>query len=200
MARLSGIILRELNIKEASVKHSRIILLVACMVAAALAVGVVGSQEKAPAKKAAPAKETEAAPAAQIGKKETAKWTETTVAAAGTPEQKAVLAGGKVVSVTGELVEVSCYLQLGKRGEKHIPCGSKCLQNGQPFGLLTAKNQLYLIMAEEHDPRRDGKTELREALVPLISKQVSVTGVHTMHDGYHAIYVQAFELPGGKKM
>jgi len=24
--------------------------------------------------------------------------------------------------------------------------------------------------------------------------------MHTMHDGYHAIYVQAFELPGGKKM
>ena len=105
-----------------------------------------------------------------------------------------------MVTVTGEPVEVSCFLQLGKRGEKHIPCGSKCLQNSQPFGLLTDKNQLYLIMAEEHDPHRDGKTELREALVPLFAKQVSVTGMHTMRDGYHAIYVQAFELPGGKKM
>ncbi len=135
-----------------------------------------------------------------MGKKDTAKWTDTTVAAAGTPEQKAVLASGKVITVTGELVEVSCYLQLGKRGEKHIPCGTKCLQNGQPFGLATAKKQLYLIMAEEHDPRRDGKTDLRDALVPLLSKQVRVTGMHTINNGYHAMFVQAFELPGGKKM
>ncbi|GEM_PF-381885 len=185
-------------------KRLRFILLVTCVVALALVFTAARGQEKAPAKapakKAAPAKAPEAAPAASIGKKETAKWTDTTVAAAATPEQKAVLAGGKVLTVTGELVEVSCYLQLGKRGEKHIPCGTKCLQNGQPFGLLTAKNQLYIIMAEEHDPRRDAKADLREALVPLISKQVRVTGMHTMNNGYHAIYVQAFELPGGKKM
>jgi len=187
------------------VKRSLIIELMTSLIAVGLMLSVAGGQEKtgtpAPAKKSAPAKKAEAGPApAQIGKKETAKWTDTTTAAAGTPEQKAVLNSGKVMTVTGELVEVSCYLQLGKRGEKHIPCGTKCLQNGQPFGVLTAKNQLYLIMAEEHDPRRDGQADLREGLVPLISKQVSVTGVHTMHDGYHAIYVQAFELPGGKKM
>lgn len=185
-------------------KRFRIILLVTCGVAAALAIGAVRGQEKAPektpAKKSAPAKTPEAAPAADVGKKDTAKWTDTTVAAAATPEQKAVLTGGKVITVAGELVDVSCYLQLGKRGEKHIPCGSKCLQNGQPFGIVTAKKELYLIMAEEHDPRRDGQTDLREALVPLIAKQVRVTGMHTMNNGYHAIYVQAFELPGGRKM
>src|SRR5262245_65227233 len=79
-----------------------------------------------------------AAPASQasdvLGSKQTAKWTETTVKAAGTPEQKAVLDGAKIATVTGELVEVSCYLQLGKRGEKHIPCGSDCLRHGQPAG------------------------------------------------------------------
>ncbi len=183
-------------------KRSLIVQLMTCLVAVAFALGVAHSQEKTatPAKKSAPAKKAEAGPAPeQIGKKETAKWTDTTVGAAGTPEQKAVLAGGKVMTVTGELVEVSCYLQLGKRGEKHIPCGAKCLQNGQPFGVLTAKKQLYLVLAEEHDPRRDGQADLRTGLIPLLAKQVSVTGMHTMHDGYHAIYVQAFELPGGKK-
>lgn len=155
---------------------------------------------KAPAKASAKTKKAEAASAAaQVGKKETAKWTETTTAAAGTPEQKAVLEGGKVMTVTGELVEVSCYLQLGKRGEKHIPCGSDCLKNGQPFGVLTPTNVLYLVMAEEHDPRRYAQADLREALVPLLAKQVTITGMHTMNKGYHAIYVQAFELPGGKR-
>ncbi len=183
-------------------KRPIIVLIVICLVAVGFFVGASSAQEKAsqaPAKKSEPAKKTEAAPAAQIGNKETAKWTETTTAAAGTPEQKAVLASGKVMTVTGELVEVSCFLQLGKRGEKHIPCGSDCLKNGQPFGVVTTKNQLYLVLAEEHDPRRYGKADLREALIPLLAKLVSVTGMHTMHNGYHAIYVQAFELPGGKK-
>jgi len=185
------------------VKRSRMFVYLTCLVALAFALSAAGGQEKAakaPSKKPAAGKQKmETAPAAEIGKKETAKWTDTTTAAAGTPEQKATLAKGKVMTVTGELVEVSCLLQLGKRGEKHIPCGSKCLQNGQPFGVLTKSNQLYLLMAEEHDPRRDGHTDLREALVPLLAKEVRVTGMHEMRDGYHAIFVQAFELPGGKK-
>ncbi len=185
-------------------KRSRIILLWTCLVAVATLISAASAQEKkaapAPAAQSTPAKTPETPPApTPIGKKDTAQWTETTIGAAGTPEQKAVLASGKVLTVTGELVEVSCFLQLGKRGEKHIPCGSDCLRNGQPFGVLTAKNELYLVLAEEHDPRRYAKADLREALVPLLAKQVSVTGMHTMSNGYHAIYVQAFELPGGKK-
>ncbi len=185
-------------------KHFRIILLFTGMAAVALAIGASSGQEKpaekVPAKKSAPAKGAESAPvAASIGNKDTSKWTDTTNAAAGTPEQKAVLASGKVMTVTGELVEVSCLLQLGKRGEKHIPCGTKCLQNGMPFGVLNSKGQLYLILSEEHDPRRDGQTDLREALVPLLAKQVSVTGMHTMRGAYHAIFVQASGLPGGLK-
>ncbi len=183
-------------------RHSRIVLFLSCLSAAAILICTASAQEKkatpAPAGQSAPAKAPEAAPTV-IGKKDTAKWTDTTTAAAGTPEQKAVLAGGTIMTVTGELVEVSCFLQLGKRGEKHIPCGSDCLKNGQPFAVLTAENHLYLVLAEEHDPRRYGKADLREALVPLLAKQVSVTGMHTMSHGYHAIYVQAFELPGGKK-
>jgi len=188
------------NYKEAAVKRFLGVWLTMGVVAIALVTGTVLGQEKAaPAKKSAPAKAAETAPPAQVGKKDTAKWTDTTTAAAGTPEQKAVLASGKIITVTGELVEVSCFLQLGKRGEKHIPCGTDCLKNGQPFGLVTAKGALYLVLAEEHDPRRYGKADLREALIPLLAKQVSVTGMHTMREGYHAIYVQAFELPGGKK-
>lgn len=171
-----------------------------CLLTTALAIGAASGQEKsgkAPAKSAA--KPAETAPAATIGNKDTAKWTSTTSAAAATPEQKAALDAGKVMTVTGELVEVSCYLQLGKRGERHIPCGSDCLKNGQPFGVVTVKNQLYLILAEEHDPRRYAQADLREALIPLLAKQISVTGMHTMRNGSHVLYVQASELPGGKK-
>ncbi len=169
------------------------------VLAAALAIGGAVGQDKSSnqksAGKSAASKATQTAPAVQIGSKESAKWTDTTTAAAATPEQKAVLASGKPITVIGELVEVSCFLQLGKRGEKHIPCGTKCLQNGQPFGVVTASNQLYLIMAEQHDPRRDGQADLRPALIPLLAKQVRVTGMRTMYNGYRAIYISTSALP-----
>jgi len=151
---------------------------------------------EAPAKPAAdapakPAADAQAKPAADakpemLGSKETAKWTETTTKAAGTPEQKAVLAGGKVTTITGELVEVSCYLQLGKKGEAHIPCGSDCIKHGQPAGILDKSGKLTVLFVEEHDPRRKGEIDIREKLASLVAKQVTATGMLTKKDGYAA--------------
>ena len=63
--------------------------------------------------------------------------------------------------VVGEIVDFSCYIQLGKHGEKHRSCGQKCVQNGQPIGLLTKDGTLYMLMPEEHDPRRDGGVDAK---------------------------------------
>src|SRR6185295_10344525 len=87
----------------------------------------------------------------RIGSDATATWTETTEKAATTPEQKKVLANGKVTTITGELVDVSCYLELGKRGEAHIPCGSDCIKHGQPAGIVDDAGKLTLLFVEEHD-------------------------------------------------
>src|SRR5262245_10217138 len=110
--------------------------------------------------------------AVTVGKAADSKWTDTTVKAAATDANKKVLASGKPATVTGEVVEVSCFLQLGKRGEAHIPCGTKCINNGQPIGLVDAQENLYLLFAEEHDPRRDGQVTLKDAFLPLLAKQV----------------------------
>src|SRR5882672_3195483 len=77
-----------------------------------------------------------AAVGVHLGKEESAKWTPTTIEAASGELNKKVLESGEVKTVTGEVVDVSCFLQLGKRGEAHIPCGSKCIRNGQPIGLV----------------------------------------------------------------
>lgn len=131
-----------------------------------------------------------------LGKAETAKWTATTYEAATAEANRKVLESGKVVTVTGEVVDVSCYLQLGKRGEAHIACGTKCIANGQPIGIVDAEDQLYIVMAEEHHPRRDGQVELKSVLGPLLAKNVTLTGMMTEMKGYRALFVQAAELGG----
>ena len=134
-----------------------------------------------------------------LGKLETAKWTATTYEAATAEANKKVLESGKAATVTGEVVDVSCYLQLGKRGEAHVPCGSKCIANGQPIGLLDAEGNLFLLMAEEHHPRRDGQVELKSVFGPLLAKTVTVTGVAVEMRGYRGLFVQAAELGGAVK-
>ena len=90
----------------------------------------------------------------------------------------------------GEIVDFSCYIQLGKHGEKHRACGQKCVNNGQPIGLLTKDGALYMLMPEEHDPRRDGLTELRKQLIDNMANVVKVHGTLSNVEGQKAIYVQ----------
>ena len=160
---------------------------------AALA-GVAAAQSESPPPK--PKATPMSASAASLGKTETAKWTATTWEAATAEANKKVLAGGKPATVTGEVVDVSCYLQLGKRGEAHVACGTKCITNGQPIGLLDEKENLYLLFAEEHHPRRDGQVELKTVFLPWLAKTVTVTGVAVEMRGYRGLFVQAAELGG----
>jgi len=139
-----------------------------------------------------------AGPPEQIGSKATAAWTDSTEKAAATPEQKKVLASGKVATVTGELVEASCYLQLGKRGEAHVPCGSDCIKHGQPAGIVDKAGKLTLLFVEEHDPRRNGEIDVRDKLASLLAKQVSATGMLTSTENGRALYVHGADINAAK--
>lgn len=116
-------------------------------------------------------------------------WTQTTMAAGvdGKPRP------GTAITAVGEIVEFSCYLQLGKHGEKHRACGQKCINNGQPIGLVTADGTLYMLMEEEHDPRRDGATsDFRKAAAEHTAHVMEVSGTLASLGGYKAIYVQGY--------
>lgn len=129
-------------------------------------------------------------PAAKLGVKPPAVWTSTTVAAAvdGKPNP-----GGKEATIVGEVVDFSCYLQIGKHGEKHRSCAQKCFTAGQPIGLMTKNGDLYMLMEEEHDPRRDGLTDFRKAAVEHAGHIVEVTGTTWQHPaGYKALYVHGY--------
>ena len=135
-----------------------------------------------------PTKGTYAAPAAEIGKKAKAAqpWSVTTVTSSidGKPVK------GEAITVTGEVIDLSCYLQVGKHGDKHKDCGQKCVRNGQPIGLLLEDGTVYMLMDEEHDPRRDGLTEFRKQLIENMANVVTVHGTLTDVEGQKAIYVQ----------
>jgi hypothetical protein len=125
-------------------------------------------------------------PMATIGTKPDQPWSATSIAAGvdNKPEP------GKAVTMVGEIVDFSCYIQEGKHGEKHRSCGQKCVQNGNAAGLLTKDGALYMLMAEEHDPRRDGGVDIRTVAANHMGHIVEVNGTEASVNGYSAIFIQ----------
>ncbi len=117
-------------------------------------------------------------------------WTGTTRESATTPQHRRILERARRQTVTGEVVDVSCFLQLGKRGEAHVPCGQKCVRNGQPIGILTDEGRLYLVIPEEHHPRRDGQVSIKDRFADLMAKRVQVSGMVTEYKDYRAMFVR----------
>jgi hypothetical protein len=135
-----------------------------------------------------PDKGTFEKPHGKIGENPKTPWSQTTIAAG--VDQKPL--PGKVVTLVGEIVDYSCYLQLGKHGTKHRDCGQKCVRNGMPIGLLTKDGKLFLLMEEEHDQRRDGLTNFRQTAVDNMAYVMEVTGTLSEVEGQRALYVRGF--------
>lgn len=125
-------------------------------------------------------------PMATIGVKPSEPWTSTTVAAGVNKKPEP----GRPITVVGEIIDLSCYMQLGKHGEAHRSCGQKCVQNGQPVGLLAKSGAVYMLMPEEHDPRRDGGVDAKASASEHMGHIVEVNGTEASVNGYRAIYVQ----------
>lgn len=164
--------------------------------AVALATGIALSQDKAAEKKGAgaggilqPAMEPTDGWTSKgtLGEKGEL-WSNTTMGAA--VDKKPV--AGHTVTLTGEILDLSCYLQVGKHGDKHSSCGKKCIANGEPIGLVTQAGQVYLLIAEEHDLRRDGQTTFRAAAADNFAKVMTVTGTETSVNGTKTVFVQGF--------
>ena len=51
----------------------------------------------------------------------------------------------KPITVSGEIMDLSCYLARGLHGPLHRDCAKQCLLSGVPMGLMTADSTLYLL-------------------------------------------------------
>ena len=85
-------------------------------------------------------------------------------------------------TITGEVVDLACYLDHGAAGAKHAGCAQKCIASGLPVGIKSG-NTLYLAVGSDHGTAN-------AALAPLASKQVTVEGDVSERDGLHLIEVK----------
>lgn len=69
--------------------------------------------------------------------------------------------------VTGEIVDMMCYIDHGAKGEKHASCAETCIKGGGPVGILS-DGKVYLVVGA-HKPMND-------ELAPLAGKTVTLRG------------------------
>jgi len=109
--------------------------------------------------------------------------TATFALAQGHEEGKQDLTAAAEKTVTGEIVDLMCYVDHGATGEKHAGCGTKCIKGGGPVGIV--ENGKAYVVVGEHKPINDelaascgktvtlkGKVAERGGMVMLENAQV----------------------------
>jgi hypothetical protein len=78
--------------------------------------------------------------------------------------------------VTGEIVDMMCYVDHNAVGEKHgQSCGAKCVKNGGPVGIVS-DGKAYLVVGE-HKPINDQLAEYCGKTITLKGKMADRGGI-----------------------
>ena len=86
------------------------------------------------------------------------------------------LSAGAEKSVTGEIVDMMCYVDHNAVGETHgQSCGAKCIKGGGPVGIVS-DGKAYLVVGE-HKPMNDQLADYCGKTVTLKGKAAERGGI-----------------------
>ena len=89
--------------------------------------------------------------------------------------KESLTAGGEK-TVTGEIVDMMCYVDHNAIGETHgQSCGAKCIKGGGPVGIVS-DGKAYLVVGE-HKPMNDQLAEFCGKTVTLKGKAADRGGI-----------------------
>lgn len=94
-------------------------------------------------------------------------------------DDKEKLASGETKKVTGEVIDMACYIDHGATGEKHADCAKKCITSGLPVGIKGDDGKTYILIGE-HKP-------MNGELAEYAAKKITVEGKIVTRDGIYLI-------------
>lgn len=89
------------------------------------------------------------------------------------------------VTVSGEVLDVACYVGHGAKGPDHAKCAKKCAEQGQPIGLLGDDGKLYMLFADHADGAPYGQARA------LAGGKAEIKGELAVRDGINGLTVHA---------
>ena len=78
-------------------------------------------------------------------------------------------------TVTGEVVDLMCYLDHNASGEKHAACASKCIKGGGPVGIVS-DGKSYILVGD-HKPMNDELADLAGKTITVKGKLAERSGM-----------------------
>lgn len=101
--------------------------------------------------------------------------------------ESSVAGAAQEQTLTGEVVDVFCYLSHPKDGigKGHAECAKKCIKSGLPVAIKVG-DQLYLATMSDHNPAN-------QQLADLAAERVTVRGKVMELDGQRLIAVSSVE-------
>jgi hypothetical protein len=91
---------------------------------------------------------------------------------------------GERVTVSGEVVEMWCYLEAGDRGAAKKACATACAKAGNPIALVDDQGQLFVLAGlKSHQPAQ-------ELLLDKMSERVTVSGTLVKNPDAQMIYIE----------
>jgi len=77
--------------------------------------------------------------------------------------------------ITGEVVDMMCYVDHNAMGDKHAGCAAKCIKGGGPVGIVS-DGKAYLLVGQ-HKPMNDQLAEYAGKTITVKGKMAERGGV-----------------------
>lgn len=87
--------------------------------------------------------------------------------------------------LSGEVLDLACYIAKGAKGPSHTRCAATCAEHGMPLGLLTGDGKVYILYPKH------GAEEGFEQVKKLAGQNAKVTGTVQQKDALLGLEVHA---------
>src|SRR2546423_9354806 len=91
--------------------------------------------------------------------------------------------GAQEIVVTGEVLDMTCYIASNLSGPDHAECARICIRNGLPAGIKAQDGKVYLLTGE---PGHSVNAELAD----YAAKTVTIKGRQTVRDGFAQLQIE----------
>ena len=93
------------------------------------------------------------------------------------------VAGAQEILVTGEVLDMTCYIAYNLSGPDHAKCARDCIRSGSPAGIKTQDGKVYLLTGEVGQ-------SINAQLADYAAKVVTIRGKETARDGFAQLQVE----------
>ena len=97
--------------------------------------------------------------------------------------RKGPVLGAQEILVTGEVLDMTCYIASNLSGPSHAECARICIKSGSPAGIKTQDGKVYLLTGE---PGQSINAELAN----YAAQVVTIKGKKSVRDGFAQLQVE----------